>query len=161
MFLFLFIYNIYFDIIIISMKKYLMISIKILILTLASFITIIHSTHAQVPTLNNGQVDTSQLNIGNSIGKISTIPQIFIFLINLIKWLGWVGVILGVFIAIFSLIFNLISTPSEKTAEALQGAITKAVIIVIAGILLLSVGFFISQIGKLVGLNLQPNQVLQ
>ena len=122
-------------------------------------ILVISESLAQIPKLNNGQVDTSKLNIGDSIGNISSIPEVFIFLINLIKWLGWVGVILGVFIAIFSLIFNLISTPSEKTAEALQGAITKAVIIVIAGILLLSVGFFITQIGKLVGLNLTPGNV--
>ena len=122
-----------------------------------------HTGLAQTPGLEGDGSVSLTFDDNNNLGggtKISNISQVFIFMINLMRWLGWVGVILGVFIAIFALIYKLISTPSEKASEAVQGAVTKAVIIVIAGILLLSVGFFISQIGKLLGLDLNATQVI-
>ncbi len=72
---------------------------------------------------------------------------------NLFKWLGWAGVIVGVGLAIFGLIYKLFSTDNEEAMQTVQGYITKAVIIVLAGILLLSAGFIVTVIGDLLGGN--------
>lgn len=110
-----------------------------------------------------GAINFENVNLNQGFGgnaEINSISSIFIFILGLLRWLGWIGVILGVCIILFALIYKLIGAQSEEAQAAVQGAITKAVIIVIAGILLLSVGFIVNQIGNLFGLNLEVNDVL-
>ena len=96
-------------------------------------------------------IGISDINVSTSYGNIGTLEQGFTFMFNLFKWLGWAGVIVGVGLAIFGLIYKLFSTDNEEAMQTVQGYITKAVIIVLAGILLLSAGFIVNVIGDLLG----------
>jgi len=96
-------------------------------------------------------IGVSSLQASSSIGVINNVAGAFIWTFNLFRYLGWAGVIVGVGLAIFSLIYKLFSGDSEEAMKQVQGYITKAVIIVIAGILLISAGFIIKQVGALIG----------
>jgi len=104
-------------------------------------------SHAQV-------INVDSINVESKFGKIEGLPSAFVFVFNLFKWLGWAGVIVGVGLAIFGLIYKLFSTDNEEAMQTVQGYITKAVIIVLAGILLLSAGFIVTVIGELLGVTL-------
>src|SRR3989338_10348920 len=96
-------------------------------------------------------ISAGSLQVEDAIGSIGNVAQAFIWTFNLFRYLGWAGVIVGVGLAIFSLIYKLFSGDSEEAMKQVQGYITKAVIIVIAGILLISAGFIIKQVGALIG----------
>ena len=98
-------------------------------------------------------IGVDSLNASNSIGVIGNIAQAFIWAFNLFRYLGWAGVIVGVGLAIFSLIYKLFSGDSEEAMKQVQSYITKAVIIVIAGILLISAGFIVKQVAALIGVS--------
>ncbi|OGC51209.1 hypothetical protein A2982_01835 [candidate division WWE3 bacterium RIFCSPLOWO2_01_FULL_39_13] len=98
-----------------------------------------------------GAIDASDLDVKTSIGNIENLAQVFVFAFNLLRYVGWAGVILGIGWAIFALIYKLFGTESEETMKAVSGNITKAVIIVICGILLLSAGFIVKNVGSLLG----------
>jgi len=91
------------------------------------------------------------LDATTTIGSISNLAQMFTFAFNLLRYVGWAGVIVGVGLAIFALIYKLFGTESEETMKTVSGYITKAVIIVICGILLLSAGFIVKNVGSLLG----------
>ena len=91
------------------------------------------------------------LQVSDQIGSITTIAGAFIWTFNLFRYLGWAGVIVGVGLAIFSLIYKLFSGDSEEAMKQVSSYITKAVIIVVAGILLISAGFIVTQVGALIG----------
>ena len=61
--------------------------------------------------------------------------------------------VVGVGLAIFGLIYKLFSTDNEEAMKTVQGYITKAVIIVLAGILLLSAGYIVNVISTLLNEN--------
>ena len=96
-------------------------------------------------------IDASALSVETAIGNISNIQQAFVWTFNLFRYLGWAGVIVGVGLAIFTLIYKLFSGDSEEAMKSVQGYLTKAVIIVIAGILLISAGFIVEQVSALLG----------
>ena len=96
-------------------------------------------------------ISAGALNVSTAIGSITNIAQAFIWAFNLFRYLGWAGVIVGVGLAIFSLIYKLFSGDSEEAMKQVQSYITKAVIIVIAGILLISAGFIVEQVSALLG----------
>ena len=98
-------------------------------------------------------ISAGSLQVEDAIGSIGNVAQAFIWTFNLFRYLGWAGVIVGVGLAIFSLIYKLFSGDSEEAMKQVQGYITKAVIIVIAGILLISAGFIVTQVGALIGAN--------
>src|SRR3990167_7040491 len=91
------------------------------------------------------------LDATTTIGSISNLAQMFTFAFNLLRYVGWAGVIVGVGLAIFALIYKLFGTESEETMKTVSGYITKAVIIVICGILLLSAGFIVTTVATLLG----------
>ena len=91
------------------------------------------------------------LPASDAIGSIATVPNAIGFIFNLLKYFGWAGVIIGVGLAIFGLIYKLINTDNQKVMETVQGYITKAVVIVIAGILLISAGFIVRVVGDIFG----------
>ena len=101
----------------------------------------------------NAAIGVTSLDATTSIGNITSLAGAFIWSFNVLRYLGWAGVILGVGLAIFGLIYKLFGTESEEAMKTVQGYVTKAVIIVIAGILLISAGFIVRQIGNLVGLS--------
>lgn len=141
------------------LKKLLTIS---LFKSVPLFLFSVTSSATNIPTLNQDGSVPLTFEDSNTLGggSIDSLQDIFGWLISLFQWLGWVGVVIGVSVALFALIYKLIGTPSEEAQAAVQGAITKSVFIVLAGILLLSIGFIISQIGNLFGLQLDPNDVL-
>jgi len=96
-------------------------------------------------------ISAGALQVSVAIGSITNIQQAFIWTFNLFRYLGWAGVIVGVGLAIFSLIYKLFSGDSEEAMKSVQSYLTKAVIIVIAGILLISAGFIIEQVSALLG----------
>ena len=96
-------------------------------------------------------VGVDALDASVQVGQIANLGQMFIFAFNILRYIGWAGVILGVGLAIFALIYKLFGTESEETMKTVQGNITKAVIIVIAGILLISAGFIVRTVGGLIG----------
>jgi len=96
-------------------------------------------------------ISASDLAASEAIGSIGNLQQMFTWSFNVLRYLGWAGVILGVGLAIFGLIYKLFGTESEEAMKTVQGYVTKAVIIVIAGILLISAGFIVKQIAALVG----------
>ncbi len=96
-------------------------------------------------------ISADALAVSNVIGSINSIQGAFIWTFNLFRYLGWAGVIVGVGLAIFSLIYKLFSGDSEEAMKQVSSYITKAVIIVVAGILLISAGFIVTQVGALVG----------
>ena len=96
-------------------------------------------------------ISAGALQVSDQIGSITTIAGAFIWTFNLFRYLGWAGVIVGVGLAIFSLIYKLFSGDSEEAMKQVSSYITKAVIIVVAGILLISAGFIVTQVGALIG----------
>lgn len=96
-----------------------------------------------------GGVDATAFKVKDSIGNITSIAQGVIWISNLFGYLGWVGVFVGVGMAIFSLVYKLIQTDSEEAMKKVQGYITKAVLIVVAGILMVSFRFIILTVVKL------------
>lgn len=94
-------------------------------------------------------ISTTITGSTTGLGNVTSLPQLVAFLINLFRYLGWIGVILGVAIAIFALIYKLMGSDNEETMANVQGYITKAVIIVVVGILLLGFGFIINVVGGL------------
>ena len=96
-------------------------------------------------------ISAGALDVKTAIGSITTVTQAFIWTFNLFRYLGWAGVIVGVGLAIFSLIYKLFSGDSEEAMKQVSSYITKAVIIVVAGILLISAGFIVEQVSALLG----------
>ncbi len=106
----------------------------------------VSQVHAQ--TINTNQI-VGDSTLGSSI---STLPMLMNFFINLLRYLGWIGVILGVAFAIFVLIYKLFFAPdSEEAMKNVQSQLTKAVLIVIAGILLISFGYIIQVVASFFG----------
>lgn len=113
------------------------------------FSFLVTKAHAQIPV--------NDLQASDTIGEITTLQSFFVFAFNLLRYLGWAGVILGVGLAIFGLIYKLFNTDNEEAAKTVQGYVTKAVIIVIAGILLISAGFIVNTVGNIFGLDTEVN----
>lgn len=90
------------------------------------------------------------------IGSITSLQKAFVFAFNLFRYLGWAGVIVGIGLAIFSLIYKLFNEDNENVMKTVQGYITKAVIIVLAGFLLLSAGFIVTFLRDLLGITTGP-----
>ena len=97
------------------------------------------------------QIDVTTIMASDTVGNIANLSGDFTFIFNLLRYLGWAGVIVGVGLAIFALIYKLFSTDNEEAMKTVQGYVTKAVIIVLAGILLISAGFIVRTIGGLLG----------
>ena len=108
------------------------------------------SLAASASVVSAQAIDSDSVQVGASLGDIEGISGVFTFAINLFYYLGWVGVILGVGLAIFGLIYKLINTDSEEAMKTVQGYLTKAVLIVVAGILLVSSGWIITTVAELI-----------
>lgn len=96
-------------------------------------------------------LSSSDFGFGNKVGNITSIQSFFIFLINVFKWFGWAAVVSGVVIVIAMLIYKLIFADDNEAMKKVQAGITKAIAIVIIGLVLVGAGFIISVIGTFFG----------
>lgn len=100
-------------------------------------------------------IDTSASQVTSNIGtQVTGFGTLVIFIQNLFIYLGWVGVIIGVLLALFALIYKLMNSDSEDAMKTVQGYITKAVLIVVIGILLISSGFIIRVVAQFFGFSI-------
>lgn len=99
----------------------------------------------------NAQITGADLGVRDSVGSIDSIYTALTFVYNLFVVLGWAGVILGVGFAIFGAIYKQISSDSEEALPIFRGYVTKSVMIVVTGIILLSAGFIVKVVGDLTG----------
>lgn len=102
-------------------------------------------------------IPTDKPRAATSIGNISNLEQLLSFAFNALRYFGWAGVILGVAMAIFGLIYKLFAEDNDKVIKTVQGYITKAIVIVVAGILLISAGFIVQVVGQVFGVDLMFN----
>ncbi len=105
----------------------------------------------------SAQIDSTTVKVSDTLGTIVGVKGIVTFAINLFYYLGWIGVILGVGLAVFGLIYKLISTDSEEAMKTVQSYLTKAVLIVVAGVLLVSSGWIINTVAGLFGTDVVPS----
>ncbi len=105
------------------------------------------------------EIDVADVQTTDSIGSVTNFGQLVIFAQNLFVYLGWIGVIIGVLLALFALIYKLMNSDSEDAMKTVQGYITKAVLIVVVGILLISSGFIIKVIGGFFGITTFNNSI--
>ena len=103
-------------------------------------------------------VPQDTLLAGNEIGNVGSITGLFVWMFNLLRFIGWAGVIVGIGWVIVLLIYKLFNTESEEAAKTVQQGITHAVIIIIAGILLVSSGFLLTQVMGLFGEGIGGNK---
>ena len=96
-------------------------------------------------------IAVNTMQVGTSIGNVSTLAQFFNFLANLFKYLGWAGVVIGVVIIIALLIYKLIGSDDTEAMKKVQAGITKAIIIVVLGLLLVGAGFLVTVLASLFG----------
>lgn len=109
-------------------------------------------------------INTNNVDVKDTFGTFTadaSLINIFAFAFNLLRWLGWAGVILGVAFAIVALIYKLFNTDNEEAMQTVQGYLTKAVLIVIAGLLLVSAGFIVNFIGNILGFTDEPEFKLE
>ena len=116
--------------------------------------TLLFAAPAMAQTIASDKIEAT-----TKIGDIGTTGQFVNFVVNLLTYLGWIGVILGVAIAIFGLIYKLVGSDSEEAMKNVQGYLTKAVLIVVAGLLLVSFGYIINVVTTFFGLNTTVVQV--
>ncbi|MDQ5981989.1 MAG: hypothetical protein QG570_754 [Patescibacteria group bacterium] len=93
----------------------------------------------------------------NKFGDLDGLSSILLFVYNIFRYLGWAGVFIGIGFVLFSLIYKLFNADNEEAMKTVQGYITKAVLIVIAGLLLLSLGWLIGFVGGIFGYSITPS----
>ena len=93
----------------------------------------------------------SDLGIRESIGNIDGLAPAYIFVTNLIVWIGWIGVIIGVVLAGFATINKFISSDSEKSQELFAAYMTRAFVIVVIGLILINALFIVNVASTLFG----------
>lgn len=113
--------------------------LQVLFLVVVMFVITIVSANAQT-------IDAETLAVDENIGGITNFITMFIFIANAFKWLGWSGVVIGVVIIIALLIYKLIGSDDTEAMKKVQAGITKAIIIVILGLLLVGAGFLVSSL---------------
>jgi len=132
-------------------KKYFKLLLVIGIVNIVLFAAIQNSAHV------SAAIERASIMGNTTLGKIENINQIFIFAFNTLRYFGWAGVIIGIGYALFGLIYKLIGEDNEKVMMAVQGYLTRAVVILLAGVLLLSAGFVTKIVGELFGMNIPYN----
>ena len=99
----------------------------------------------------------SDLGVRETFGSIASIRNIFVFAFNLLRYLGWAGVIVGVGFALFALVYKLSMVDNEEAVETFKAQLVKAVMIVVTGIILISAGFIVKVVAGLFGSPVTPD----
>lgn len=120
---------------------------KVLSLLLAAVAVLLSHVGVYAQTIDSGAIA-----VNSTIGpNIATITDLMVWIVNVLRWFGWAGVIIGVMLALFALIYKLFSGDNEEAMKNVQGYLTKAVLIVVIGIVLLGAGFLVTAISALFG----------
>ena len=104
-------------------------------------------------------ISTSAITTASTFGDFDGWTDIVGFLFNVFVYLGWAGVFIGIGFVLFSLIYKLMNSDNEEAMKTVQGYITKAILIVIAGLLLVSIGFIIKFVAGFLGVT-APTTIL-
>jgi len=96
-------------------------------------------------------IDLSTFNINSTFGSIQSPYNVFVFVINLLMYIGWAGVYLGLAYVIMVLIYSLFNSDSKEVFTKVQDAFFKVISIVILGLLLLSAGFILKFVATTLG----------
>jgi hypothetical protein len=97
--------------------------------------------------------------VQSSIGTISSIEEAFIWVINLLVYVGWAGMIVGIVVILCLLIYKLIFVDDNETMKSVQGGITKVMYVIVLGFLLLSAAFLVKLVADLMGVTGLPSLV--
>ncbi len=98
------------------------------------------------------QLNASQFGVDDSLGNITDFKSAFFWVINLIRYLGWLGVIFGVAYTLAIVVYKLWSAEDESSAfEIIAAAIKKNIIIIFLGMLIISSGFIANVVGSFFG----------
>ena len=128
-----------------------------LLLVIFSFLSSIQKAEA-VLTMND-------FDVKNNVGNISSIATFFIFVANTLKYFGWAGVVFGIVLVIALLIYKLVFADDQEAMKKVQAGITKAIVLIIIGLVLLGAGLIVTIIGSLFGVSGQlwiiPTQLNQ
>ena len=108
-------------------------------LGLIPLLFVVSTAHAQT-------VSATTMNANMVIGSIASFGDLVRFLINFTIYTGWVGAVFGVGAAIALIIWRSMSGDSEEAVKNFQSYMTKAVLLVVAGILLACFGYIIKVI---------------
>ena len=101
---------------------------------------------ASVSNVYAQTISVGTVNAKATIGSITTFGDLVRFLINFTIYTGWVGAVFGVGAAIALIIWRSMSGDSEEAVKNFQSYMTKAVLLVVAGILLACFGYIIKVI---------------
>ena len=104
------------------------------------------------------QINSQSLKVGSTIGNVKSLWGLFVFVVGVMQKIGWAGVIVGITIILALLVYRLISTDDAEAMKTVQGGITKAVLIVIIGLILISAGFIIETVSGLFGGTINTEQ---
>ena len=102
-------------------------------------------------------IPKDQYFLKSEVGNINSANAITYWLINVVKYLGWAGVLVGVFYTIALLIYKIIVADDQEVSQKIKGGFTKVLIILLLGILLLSGSFIIGQVSNLTGADLKTD----
>lgn len=97
------------------------------------------------------EIPTSVVTTSDTFGGFTNLQTIFAWIFNIFIYLGWAGVFIGLGFILFSLIYKLMNSDNEEAMKTVQGYITKAILIVIAGLLLISISFIINFVATFLG----------
>ena len=86
-------------------------------------------------------VGTTLTTTKTTFGQITDLKGIFIWIYNFAYYLGWAFIVVGVMVALATLAYKLFFGEGEDAMKTVQSYMTKVVIIVIVGLLLISASF--------------------
>lgn len=120
-------------------------------ITASLFMAVTNVYAAGIDPGTPGGTDVTKVQVGKAIGTVADLADAFRFVSNLMSKIGWAGVIVGITIILALLVYRLISADDTEAMKTVQGGITKAILIVIIGLLLISAGFIIKTVTGLFG----------
>lgn len=94
-----------------------------------------------------------------TLGKIKNLQETFVFSFNLLRWVGLASVFVGIVYAISALIWKLFNSDTDEDVKAFQSHFTKAVLIALAGLLVMSVAFIINLVADLLDITSAPGTI--
>lgn len=103
------------------------------------------------------EIPTTVVTTSSTFGGFTNLQTLFAWIFNIFIYLGWAGVFIGIGFILFSLIYKLMNSDNEEAMKTVQGYITKAILIVIAGLLLISISFIINFIATFLGYGATSN----
>ena len=101
-------------------------------------------------------VTATNFGVRDALGSIGSIQQGFLWFINFCIYLGWILTIIGVALSLWKLIYEkyINTTGGEEGMTAFAQATSKAVLVIVSGIILLCAGYLFKVITTFFGLSI-------